>query len=172
MESVLSFVIEANTAQMGNPAFVQELKSWVRFNQAEAIAKGDGLFSKSVGNPTAPRWLGSLLFDLSFRPKAENNKCQKQIRSAAGIAIFVSDKSDPAHWIEAGRCYQRFALQAEALDIRTAFLNQPVEVVALRTQLAAYLEIGDRRPDLVVRFGHGPKMPRSLRRPIDAVIVE
>jgi hypothetical protein len=26
------------------------------------------------------------------------------------------------------------------------------------------------RPDLVVRFGRGPKMPPSLRRPIDAVL--
>ena len=26
------------------------------------------------------------------------------------------------------------------------------------------------RPDLVVRFGYGPSLPRSLRRPVDSVI--
>jgi hypothetical protein len=28
----------------------------------------------------------------------------------------------------------------------------------------------DRRPDLMVRFGYGPEMPRSLRRPTKQVI--
>jgi hypothetical protein len=63
------------------------------------------------------------------------------------------------------------ALQATALGIRNAFLNQPVEVAALRPHFAAALGLGDQRPDLVVRFGRGPAMPRSLRRPVDAVLV-
>jgi hypothetical protein len=171
MDQVLEYVVEGNTAQMNDPAFVTELKSWIRFNDQEAVRTGDGLFAKSSGNPTAPRWLGSLLFDLFFTPKTENAKYTRQIRSSAGIAIFVSDGNTPAHWIDAGRSYQRLALQAAALKIRTAFLNQPVEVASLRPQLARHLEIGDRRPDLVVRFGHGPEMPRSLRRPLEAVVV-
>jgi hypothetical protein len=171
LEEVLEYVIEGNTAQMNDPAFVKELKSWIRFNGEEAVRKGDGLFAKSSGNPTAPHWLGSRLFDLFFTPKAENEKYTRQIRSSAGIAIFVSDENTKSHWIEAGQCYQRFALQAAALGIRTAFLNQPVEVTTLRSQFAHHLEIGDRRPDLVVRFGHGPMMPRSLRRPIEDVII-
>jgi hypothetical protein len=28
-----------------------------------------------------------------------------------------------------------------------------------------------QRPDLVVRFGRGPLLPRSLRRPVEAVLV-
>jgi Nitroreductase family len=171
LENVLEYVIEGNTAQMNDPAFVKELKSWIRFNGEEAVRKGNGLFTKSSGNSTAPRWLGSRLFDLFFTPKAENEKYTRHIRSSAGIAIFVSDKSTKSHWIEAGRCYQRFALQAAALGIRTAFLNQPVEVATLRPQFARHLGIGDRRPDLVVLFGRGPMMPRSLRRPVEAVIV-
>jgi hypothetical protein len=38
-------------------------------------------------------------------------------------------------------------------------------------QFATDLGIGDRRPDLVVRFGYGPETSRSLRRPLDQVIV-
>jgi nitroreductase len=171
LEKVLEYVIAGNTAQMNDPAFVKELKSWIRFNGEEAVQTGDGLFAKSSGNPTAPHWLGSLLFDQFFTPKAENEKYTKQIRSSAGIAIFVSDANTPSHWIETGRAYQRFALQAAAGGIRTAFLNQPVEVATLRPQFADYLGIGDRRADLVVRFGRGPETARSLRRPIEAVIV-
>jgi hypothetical protein len=171
MENVLEYVIASNTAQMKDAAFVKELKSWIRFNDQEAVCQGDGLFARSSGNPTAPHWIASILFDRFFTPKAENEKYTKQIRSSAGIAIFVSDANTKSHWIVAGQAYQRFSLQAAAWGIRTAFLNQPVEVVTLRPQFATYLGIGARRPDLVVRFGRGPKMPNSLRRSLETVIV-
>lgn len=58
----------------------------------------------------------------------------------------------------------------ELLGIRNAFLNQPVEVASVRPRLAQELGLGGRRPDLVVRFGRGPEMPRSLRRPVAAVL--
>jgi hypothetical protein len=170
MERVLEYVVQANTAQMNNPAFVEELKAWIRFNGDDAVRTGDGLFTGSTGNPSLPRWLGSLLFGIFFTPKSENDKYAKQVRSSAGIAIFVSEANDKAHWVETGRCYERFALQSAALGIRNAMLNQPVEVSALRPQFAAFLGVGSRRPDLVVRFGLGTKMPQSLRRPVQAVL--
>jgi hypothetical protein len=170
MEKVLAYVVEGNTAQMNDPAFIAELKTWIRFNDGEAIRTGDGLFSRSSGSPSVPRWLGSLLFGMVFRPKNENDKYAKHVRSSAGIAVFVSEANDKAHWVEAGRCYERFALQSAALGIRNAMLNQPVEVAAVRPQFASFLGIGSNRPDLVVRFGRGPKMPQSLRRPVNAVL--
>jgi len=171
IEKVLEYVVQGNTAQMNDPAFVAELKQWIRFGGDEAVTLGDGLFTKSSGNPVLPRWLGSPLSNLFFTTKNENEKYAKHVRSSAGIAVFVSEKNDKQHWLEAGRSYERFALQAAALDIRNAFLNQPVEVSTLRPQFANYLGIGSQRPDLVVRFGRGAEMPRSLRRPIEAVMV-
>lgn len=171
MNKVLEYVVEGNTRQLNDPAFVAELKAWIRFGGDEAVRLGDGLYSGSSGNPNLPRWLASPLLGLVLTPKAENDKYARQVRSSAGIAIFVSEADDKAHWIEAGRCYERFALQCAVLDIRNAFLNQPVEVGALRPQFASWLGIGNRRPDLVVRFGRGPKLPPSLRRPVQAVVV-
>ncbi len=172
MESVLEVVVAANTAQMNDAAFVEELKAWIRFGSDEALRTGDGLFAGATGNPTMPRWLGIRMMGLFFTPKSENERYARQIRSSAGIAVFVSERSDKAHWVEAGRCYERFALQATALGIRNAFLNQPVEVSAVRPQFAASLGLAsDQRPDLVVRFGRGPEMPLSMRRPVQAVLV-
>ena len=171
MEQVLAHVVEANTAQMQDPAFVAELRQWIRFGEAEAVRTGDGLYSVTSGNPSVPRWLGSRLFGLFFTAKGENDKYARQVRSSAGIAVFVSDVDDPTHWVEVGRCFERFALQATALGIRNAMLNQPVEVPAMRPRFAAAMGITSGRPDLVVRFGRGPAMPRSLRRPVAAVLV-
>ncbi len=171
MEQILEYVVQGNTAQMNDPAFVAELKAWIRFNGSEAVRLGDGLFGASSGNPTLPSWLGPRLFNFVFTPKSENDKYAKHVRSSAGIAVFVGPSNDKAGWIETGRAYERFALQATALGVRNAMLNQPVEVATLRPQFASFLGIGNRRPDLVVRFGHGPTLPPSLRRPVQAVLV-
>ncbi len=171
METVLEYVVSGNTAQMHDPAFVEELKTWIRFSSNEAIRTGDGLFTGASGNPSMPRWLGSRLMGLFFTPESENERYAQQIRNSAGIAVFVSDVSDKAHWVETGRCYERFALQATALGIRNAFLNQPVEVSAVRPQFAAAIGLGDQRPDLVVRFGRGMVLPLSMRRPVRSVLV-
>lgn len=48
---VSDLVVAGNTAQMADAAFVQELKSWLRFNPRGAIQTGDGLFSASSGSP-------------------------------------------------------------------------------------------------------------------------
>ena len=171
LENVLAYVVEGNTAQMNDPAFVDELKHWIRFGSAEAVKTGDGLYSATSGNPSVLRWIGSPLFGLFFKAKSENDKYAKHLRSSAGVAVFVSEANDKAHWVEAGRCYERFALQATALGIRNAMVNQPVEVSALRTQFATAFGINSGRPDLVVRFGRGPMMPKSLRRDLQAVLV-
>ena len=172
IENVLEYVVAANTVQMRDAAFVAELKTWIRFGAEEALRTGDGLFAGASGNPALPRWLGSRMMGMFFTPKSENERYARQIRNAAGIAVFVSERSDPAHWVEAGRCYERFALQATALGIRNAFLNQPVEVGTIRPQFATWLGIrtDSQRPDLVVRFGRGPAMPLSLRRPVQDVL--
>jgi hypothetical protein len=111
------------------------------------------------------------MMGLFFTPKSENERYARQIRNSAGIAVFVSDVSDKAHWLETGRCYERFALQATALGIRNALLNQPIEVASVRPQFATAMGLGDRRPDLVVRFGRGPALPLSMRRPVQSVLV-
>jgi nitroreductase len=167
---VLELILTANATQVSDPAFAAELKSWLRFNARAAVETGDGLYSAASGNPTLPTFLGRFMFDRFFTVQAENDRYARQVRSSAGLAIIHSDRDDPAHWVQAGRACQRFALQATALGIRHAHLNQPVEVAATRPQLQSLLGLGDRRPDMVLRFGYAPPMPRSLRRPVSAVI--
>ncbi len=171
MERVLEQVVQGNTAQMADPAFVKELKHWIRFNGADAVRTGDGLYSAASGNPTIPTWIGDLAFRWVFTPQSENEKYVRQIRNSTGIAVFVGEAADKAHWVEVGRAYERFALQATALGIRNAFLNQPVEVASVRSPFAAALGLTGQRPDLVVRFGRGPTLPPSLRRPVESVMV-
>lgn len=171
IDKVLDFVVQGNTAQLNDKAFVNELKSWVRFSASEAVKRGDGLFGKSSGNPTLPSWLGNLMFDFVVTAKSENEKYTRQMRSSAGVAVFVAARDDKAHWVEVGRAYERFALQGTVMGVRNAHVNMPVELAALRPQFASALGLGNQRPDLVIRFGRGPAMPPSLRRPVQDVLV-
>lgn len=170
-EQVIEFVMEGNSAQFCDSRWAEELRTWIRFNARDAVRTGDGLYGPVMGSPDVPRWIGLLFMSLAFSAKNQNRKDAKHIRSSGAIAVLFSEGNDKPYWIEAGRCYQRLALQAAALDLRTAFINQPVEVPSLRPQFASFLGIGNRRADLIVRIGRGPEMPKSLRRPIDSVIV-
>lgn len=170
IDRVRDLVLAGNRVQMGDPAFLRELKTWLRYNPRQAIDAGDGLFSVLTGNPPMPTWLGPLMLDWFLSAESENEKYARQIASSAGIAVFVSQQDNPEHWILAGRASQRFALQATALGLKHAFVNQPVEVARFRPDLAALVGMSGHRPDLVMRFGYGTALPFSVRRPVEAVL--
>lgn len=170
MDRVRDLVVAGNNAQIGDAAFLRELKMWLRFSPREAMETGDGLFSAASGSPSLPAWLGPRLFDWVFTANAEAEKYTRQLRSSAGVAVFVAQKEDREHWVLAGRACQRFALQATALGIKHAFINQPVEVPSLRPELAGLVGLPGRRPDIVMRLGYGPTLPYSARRPVERTL--
>jgi len=67
-------VIEGNSKQIHDNAFMAELKSWIRFNNHDAVRTGDGLYGVSSGNPNLPSWLGNALFKFMLNEKNENDK--------------------------------------------------------------------------------------------------
>lgn len=170
LDRLRDLVVAGNTVQMTDPAFMAELLDWIRFNPKAAMARGDGLFSGSSGNPSLPTALGRIVFPFAVTAAGENDRYAAQMASSAGCAVFLAERADPAGWMQVGRALQRFALAATARDIRTAFVNQPVEVASLRADLAALAGEPGLRPDLLVRFGRGPTLPFAPRRPVAEVI--
>ncbi|TIU20718.1 MAG: Tat pathway signal protein, partial [Mesorhizobium sp.] len=71
MKQVRDLVLAGNEDQMNDPAFMHELKQWIRFNPRSAMASGDGLFSASSGNPALPTGLGRIAFDQLFNAAQE-----------------------------------------------------------------------------------------------------
>ncbi|MDP1700653.1 MAG: Tat pathway signal protein [Aestuariivirga sp.] len=164
-------IADATMSQMQDSAFVAELKDWIRFSYGQALDTRDGLFSLCSGNPALPGPVGRVLLGFVATPASESQRYEKQVKATSGIAIFSSAEDNPQHWFEAGRSYQRFALEATRLGLKHSFVNQPVEVPAFHADLLKVAGRAEGRADLVVRFGYGPEMPRSLRRPVGAVIV-
>jgi hypothetical protein len=162
-------VAQGNRIQLTDRGFRRELLSWIRFNPGAALRTGDGLAGRCTGNPSLPTWLGKLLAPIVIRAGTQAERDTEHIESSAGIAVVVTERDDKAAWVEAGRAYERLALQATVLDIRTAFVNQPIEVPSLRDELDTLLGLDGEHAQLAVRFGHGELAPYSLRRSVDGV---
>jgi hypothetical protein len=62
----------------------------------------------------SPCTLGDLACGWFFTPKGENDMVARQILSSAGIAVFIGQNADKAHWVDVDRCYLRTPMPAEA----------------------------------------------------------
>jgi len=170
MDAVIEYVTRGNESQLTDPAFRKELVSWIRFNPGDALRTGDGLSGCTSGQPSLPTWLAKVIIGVVLTPKAQADVDARNIKSSAAVAVLVANRDDKAAWVEAGRTYERLALQAAALDIRNTFINQPIEVRPLRHQFESWLGLTGEHALLIVRIGRAPLAPFSLRRPVDHVI--
>lgn len=170
MDRLRDLVLAANDDQVADPAFVTELKNWIRFSPREAVRRGDGLYAACSGAPPLPQWLGPHMFDLMFKAEAEAEKYRVQMDTSAALIVIVAPSNAPLGWMRAGQSAQRLQLQATLDGVRTSFVNQPVEVPSRRAELTTLLGLGDKRPSLILRLGYGPQMPYALRRPAAQVL--
>lgn len=169
-ETALEYVDAGNLHQYADRAFVDELIAWLRFHKKEAMATLDGLYSRCSGNPEVPRWLGRM-FVRSMKPQQQSDADAKKLRSSSGAVVIASTSDNKTAWVRVGQVYERLALQMTASNITSALLNQPIEVAALRSQFQSALGLGASLPQLLVRFGYAAPMPRSLRRPVEQVLI-
>jgi nitroreductase len=172
IEPLVELVEEGNRRQFSDPAFVEELVSWIRFNPREARDRQDGLTHAVMGLPSIPRWLGRVVMTRFVTPGSQARSAARAIRSSAAMMLFTTDRADPRGWVHLGRSFERVALTATTLDIRQAHMNMPCEVPELREELRRHLGLGAAHPLLLLRIGYGKPMPRSPRRPLEEVLLE
>jgi hypothetical protein len=169
-EAVLEYVNQGNLNQYADKAFVEELIAWLRFNKREAVTALDGLYTRCSGNPEVPRWLGRM-FVSGATPQQQAETDAKKLRSSPGAVVVASEADDKTAWVRTGQVYERLALTLTALNIKSAFLNQPIEVADLRGQFQSAMGLGASQPQLLLRYGYANAMPRSLRRPVEQVML-
>lgn len=169
IETAVEYVSEGNLSQYSDQQFVDELISWLRFNKKEALSSMDGLYSVCSGNPSVPGWLGRM-FVSGTKPQQQADLDAKKMRSSAGAVVIASETENKTAWVRSGQVYERMALLMTSLNIKSAFLNQPIEVTDLRGEFQTAMGLGNALPQLLVRFGYAESMPKSLRRPVEEVL--
>ena len=169
-ERVLENVNEGNLKQYADKAFLDELIFWLRFNKNEAFSSLDGLYSKCSGNPTVPRWLGEM-FVSGTKPQSQADADAKKLRSSAGTVVLATESDNPESWVRGGQVFERLSLQLTSLGLKSALLNQPIEIPELRGQFQTAMGMGSNQPQLLLRYGCAEAMPYSMRRPLDEVLM-
>lgn len=170
IDSLTPYIMEGNSLQFGNRAFVRELVSWIRFSEKEVMTKGDGIWSGSMGLPDTGRFLGNIIMKNFVSAASEEKRLRKLIRASAGFALFMVEKNDPVHWIKLGQAFQRFGLLATKNNVSHAHLNMPCEELHVRDKLIRDFNLGDLTPLLLIRFGYSEPMPYSFRRNLASMI--
>ena len=170
LATLADYVHQSTLSQYADQPFLQELIHWLRFTKREALASCDGLYASCSGNPTVPRWIGQR-FVAAAKPLDLAEADVKKLHSSSGAVVITSTSETKADWVRTGQVYQRMALSMTAMNIKSAFLNQPIEVESVRSQLQSALGLATALPQLLVRFGYANWMPRSLRRPVEQVLI-
>jgi hypothetical protein len=170
-ETMLEYVNQGNLNQFADETFIDELIHWLRFNRRETLVSFDGLYTRCSGNPEVPRWLGQI-FVAGTKPEQQADADAKKLRTSPGAVVIASEADDKTAWVRTGQIYERLALKMTSLNIKSAFLNQPIEVADLRSQFQSAMGLGASLPQLLVRFGYADPMPRSLRRSVEQVIIK
>lgn len=169
MEQIRKWVFDGNLQQYASKDFVEELNEWLRFNKGSAMRANDGLFSRCSGNPEVPSWLGKI-FVSAMTPEAQAESDDEKMVHSDGYLVFSTKGDSVREWVLTGELYERVALVLTKHNVRSSFMNQPIEVPELREYLYEPLELFGERPQLIVRYGYGELMPYSLRRPLEEVV--
>ena len=170
IERVVEYVNQGNLIQYANTDFVDELIFWLRFNRREILKSRDGLYSACSGNPEVPGWLGKM-FVSGTKPQQQADADAKKLRSSSGVIHITSDLDDKSSWVRTGQVYERLSLMMTTMNIKSALLNQPIEVADLRSEFQSAMGLGSSLPQLMVRFGYAPAMPKSMRRPVEQLLI-
>ena len=160
-----------NDVQMNDPAFKNELLSWIRYNRKHSEAHNDGISNAVLGAPNLPRWLAKIIVKSMMNGKTQNKTDAKHLAAASHLLLISSDSDDNAARIATGRVLQRLLLRLSAANLACAFLNQPCEVAAIRAELRETLPISHAYPQILLRIGYAAEQPYSLRRPVEEVIM-
>lgn len=160
-------IVEGDREQWGQPAFRQELARWVR---QPASAQSDGLpaevQAKGSAHEMSSPWL-IRTFDL-WREEASRDG---QLASGAPVLAVLGTFTDAAEdWFAAGMALEHLLLEACACGLQSSFVNQPIEVPSLRSQLRQALGRQDF-PQLIIRMGYGQPAPMTPRRRVQEVLL-
>lgn len=164
--AIAALVERGDRAQFADPLFRAELAGWVR---SQSLGARDGMSGRGFGMPD----LASPLFALALRHIDLGGMVGARDRDAAASApallVLASAEDTPRAWLATGQALAMVLLAATAEAVRAAFLNQPVEVAALRPELRARAGLSGV-PQLLLRLGRAPEAPASARRPLRDVL--
>lgn len=160
-------IAEADRLQRADHSFRRELAAWMHPNRSRAY---DGMRGSNLGMSDVMSTARPLVIRTFDTGSSEAAHDMELAMGSPLLAVLATEGDEPADWMAAGRALMRVLLVATDAGVSASFLDQPVEVSALRPALAAVAGVHGS-PQLVLRFGYGPPAPASVRRPLEDVLL-
>ena len=166
---VAELVVQAEHLLMDDPNYRMELANWIR--PANNITH-DGMPGYAQGineylDFTTPLFALVLrTFDLG-NTVAERSR--KLVEQSPAIAVLGTKNDTNFDWLIAGQALEKILLRGQAVGLRSSFLNQPVQVPELRSELSKILSQSGS-PQIILRLGFCKEGKPTPRRGVDEVL--
>lgn len=161
-------VAAGEVAQAVDAAFQRELSDWVDASRARSA---DGMVPGVFGAPRKPvDHSGGLTYWRTFEGRdGQPVPPEDLVGQSPALVVLGSEGDEPDGWLRSGMALSAVLLRARAAGVWASFLNQPVQVAAVRHQLAGSID-APGPPQLLLRLGYGPDPGPTPRRPLDDVL--
>jgi len=107
-------------------------------------------------------------FDLGKGVAASDR--EKIVDGSPLLAVFSTLEDTPGSWLSTGRALSKVLLTIASSEVTASYLNPPVEVEELRPRLKKTAG-APGIPQLLMRFGYGPRIEPTVRRSIEEVFI-
>lgn len=160
--SAAQLVAEGDALQWADPRWRRELAAWMHPRR-----RGDGLLVPGLVAPMVQAVVRS--FDMGDGVAATDRELADE---SPLLAVLVTVADTPRDWLMAGQALQRLLLVGVAHGLQASYLNQPVQVEALRPRLQN-LTGQTGHPQVLLRLGSAAAAPRATpRRPVADVLID
>ena len=166
---VAGLIAEADHIQFADARFRRELAAWIHPQRQRAR---DGMPAYALGVPRLMDFETPITAMVIRTFDVGDGKAAHDAALAAGsplLLCFSTTQDNAPAWLFAGQSLQRVLLQAKLEGYDASYLNQPIEVPALRTQLRDMLQTGPY-PQLLIRVGRGNPVAHTPRRAVEELI--
>lgn len=149
-QTVTDLISEGDRVQMADRAFRQELSNWLHPNRSRSR---DGMPGWTFGL-NAIESIAVPLVVRTFDTGSGRAAIDRDLAAGSPLLAVLGTPTDTRHdWMQAGRVLTQILLRAAVEGVSASFLNQPVEVPALRQRVAALLGTSGY-PQLILRMGY------------------
>lgn len=158
--SLQDMVLRANATMMSDSAVRREMAEWTATD-----GDAEGVRGETRGWSAWQAAASSVLLNLpimTLRPWARE---ARTIVTSPIIAVISTEGDTDREWLQTGEALAHVLLLATSYGLAASFLNQPVKVPEIRTDVAALIATGET-PQMILRMGVPTvTQPTSARRP-------
>jgi hypothetical protein len=166
-EAIAALIAEGDRIQGADPRFRRELAAWVHPNRSTS---GDGMPGYAFGVGDLASRLGPVVIRTFDIGKGAAARDRELAAGSPALLVLGTLRDNPRAWMQAGQALGRVLLRATAEGLSASFLNQPIEVLALRPRLSEVIGFAGV-PQILLRLGRGGGARPTPRRPLEDVLL-